>query len=53
MKGEERTFLLDGDDVTISATAPGPNGTRIGFGEVTGGVRPAHSAPPSRTTDGG
>ena len=32
---------------------PAPNWTRIGFGEVTGGVRPAHSAPPSRTTDGG
>jgi fumarylacetoacetase len=41
VKGEERTFLLDGDEVTLSATAPGPNGTRIGFGEVSGTIRPA------------
>jgi fumarylacetoacetase len=41
VKGEERTFLHDGDEVTISATAPGPDGTRIGFGEVTGIIRPA------------
>ncbi|WIV54173.1 fumarylacetoacetase [Amycolatopsis nalaikhensis] len=41
VKGEERTFLLDGDEVTITATAPGPGGSRIGFGEVTGTVRPA------------
>jgi fumarylacetoacetase len=39
--GETRGFLADGDTVTISATAPGPDGTRIGFGEVTGTVRPA------------
>ena len=39
--GEERTFLLDGDEVVICATAPGPDGTRIGFGEVAGTVRPA------------
>ena len=36
-----RTFLADGDTVTISATAPGPDGNRIGLGEVTGSVRPA------------
>ncbi len=41
VKGEERTFLLDGDEVTISATAPGAAGGRIGFGEVTGTVRAA------------
>ncbi|MEV3938391.1 fumarylacetoacetase [Glycomyces sp. NPDC049804] len=41
VKGEERTFLLDGDEVAISATAPGPNGARIGFGEVVGKVLPA------------
>jgi fumarylacetoacetase len=40
VQGEERTFLLDGDEVTISATASGPNGARIGFGEVTGTIRP-------------
>lgn len=41
VKGEERTFLEDGDEVVISATAPGPDGARIGFGEVTGTIRPA------------
>jgi fumarylacetoacetase len=39
--GERRTFLEDGDTVTISATAPGPRGDRIGFGEVTGTILPA------------
>jgi fumarylacetoacetase len=41
VKGEERTFLQDGDEVTISATAPGTGGGRIGFGEVSGTVTPA------------
>jgi fumarylacetoacetase len=41
VKGEERTFLEDGDTVTISATAPGANGGRIGFGEVSGTIKPA------------
>jgi fumarylacetoacetase len=39
--GSTRTFLEDGDVVTISASAPGPAGTRIGFGEVIGQVLPA------------
>jgi len=40
--GSERTFLEDGDTVVITATAPGPAGTTIGFGEVTGtAVAPA------------
>ncbi|MBM9506367.1 fumarylacetoacetase [Actinacidiphila acididurans] len=39
--GTTRSFLEDGDEVTITATAPGPDGTRIGFGEVTGRVEPA------------
>ncbi|GAA2158147.1 fumarylacetoacetase [Actinomadura napierensis] len=39
--GEPRTFLEDGDTVTISATAPGPGPARIGLGEVTGHVLPA------------
>jgi fumarylacetoacetase len=39
--GTVRTFLEDGDEVTITATAPGPNGTRIGFGEVAGRIIPA------------
>ncbi|MFC5233901.1 fumarylacetoacetase [Pseudonocardia zijingensis] len=41
VKGEQRTFLEDGDEVTITATGPGPGGGRIGFGEVTGTIRPA------------
>jgi fumarylacetoacetase len=39
--GEERTFLRDGDTVTIEATAPGPDGGRITLGEVTGTVQPS------------
>ncbi|TDC55229.1 fumarylacetoacetase, partial [Actinomadura sp. KC345] len=41
VNGEPRTFLEDGDEVVISATAPGPSGTRIGFGEVSGRILPA------------
>jgi fumarylacetoacetase len=37
-------FLADGDEVVISATAPGPEGTTVGFGEVRGTVAPAASA---------
>jgi fumarylacetoacetase len=39
--GSTRTFLEDGDTVTLTATAPGPGGTRIAFGEVTGRIQPA------------
>jgi fumarylacetoacetase len=39
--GSTRTFLEDGDVVTITATAPGIDGGRISFGEVTGRVEPA------------
>lgn len=39
--GGQRAFLHDGDEVVISATAPGPDGEVIGFGEVRGRVRPA------------
>ena len=39
---EERTFLEDGDEVTLRATAPGARGGRIALGEVTGRVEPAH-----------
>ena len=39
--GSVRTFLEDGDVVTITATAPAADGTRIGFGDVTGRVLPA------------
>jgi fumarylacetoacetase len=44
VKGESRTFLLDGDTVTIRATAPGTAGDRIALGAVTGIIRPARSA---------
>ncbi|GAA2375656.1 fumarylacetoacetase [Dactylosporangium salmoneum] len=36
--GTTRAFLLDGDTVTITGTAPGPDGVRVGFGEVTGTI---------------
>mmetsp|Transcript_187 Transcript_187/g.408 ORF Transcript_187/g.408 Transcript_187/m.408 type:complete len:435 (-) Transcript_187:287-1591(-) len=39
--GTQRTFLLDGDTVTISGVAPGPGGARIGFGSCSGTVRPS------------
>ncbi|MFC9975178.1 fumarylacetoacetase [Spirillospora sp. NPDC127200] len=39
--GSTRGFLEDGDEVAITATAPGAGGARIGFGEVTGRVLPA------------
>lgn len=37
----KRTFLEDGDTVTMTAWAPGPDGTRVGLGEVTGRIVPA------------
>lgn len=36
--GETRTFLEDGDTVVITATAPGPAGSVVGFGEVAGTI---------------
>ncbi|GGV17188.1 putative fumarylacetoacetase [Actinomadura cremea] len=39
--GEPRAFLVDGDEVVLSATAPAADGTRLGFGEVRGRVHPA------------
>ena len=39
--GSARSFLEDGDEVTISATAPAADGRRLGFGEVTGRVLPS------------
>ena len=39
--GSTRAFLEDGDEVSITASAPGAEGTRIGFGEVRGRVLPA------------
>jgi fumarylacetoacetase len=40
-----RTFLEDGDTVTISATAPAADGSRLSLGEVTGTINPARPAP--------
>jgi fumarylacetoacetase len=39
--GRERTFLEDGDTVTLRATAPGALGGRLALGEVTGTILPA------------
>ncbi len=39
--GSTRTFLQDGDTVTISATAPSTSGGRLTLGEVNGTIRPA------------
>ncbi|MGX7669451.1 fumarylacetoacetase [Plantactinospora sp. DSM 117369] len=39
--GSTRTFLADGDTVSIGATAPGPDGSTVGLGEVVGTIAPA------------
>ncbi|GAB1511878.1 fumarylacetoacetase [Actinophytocola sp. KF-1] len=39
--GDTRTFLEDGDEVVISATAPGEDGSTVGIAPVTGKVVPA------------
>jgi fumarylacetoacetase len=39
--GSSRSWLQDGDEVTITAVAPGPDGTRIGLGSVSGCILPA------------
>jgi fumarylacetoacetase len=39
--GRERTFLEDGDAVTLRYIAPGTGGGRISLGEVTGRILPA------------
>ncbi len=39
--GREVRFLEDGDEVTLSAWAPGAGGVRIGLGPVTGRILPA------------
>ena len=42
--GESRTFLEDGDEVVLTASAPGAGGSRIGFGEARGRILPARPA---------
>ena len=44
--GSTRTFLADGDEVVITATAPGANAKRIGLAEVRAAVTPARSQGP-------
>ncbi len=39
--GQVRTFLEDGDEVVITATAPGPGGAVVALGEVRGRILPA------------
>lgn len=39
--GTSRAWLQDGDEVTITATAPGPGGAIIGLGEARGRILPA------------
>src|SRR5690606_2983677 len=43
--GSARTFLEDGDVVTIRASAPSASGGRLGFGALTGRVLPAVPRP--------
>jgi fumarylacetoacetase len=44
--GDQRGFLADGDEVTVTATAPGPDGRRIDLGEVRGRVNATHPHEP-------
>lgn len=44
--GSTRSFLEDGDEVVITATAPGPDGLTVSLGAVCGRVHPAGTPPP-------
>jgi fumarylacetoacetase len=48
--GEARTFLEDGDAVTLRGYCQRDDGPRIGFGECRGIVLPARATPPSQFT---
>jgi fumarylacetoacetase len=39
--GSSRAWLEDGDEVVITASAPGQDGERIGFGDAHGQIIPA------------
>ena len=39
--GTSRGWLEDGDEVVIAATAAGPDGSRVGFGDAHGQIMPA------------
>ncbi|WP_328943134.1 fumarylacetoacetase [Streptomyces sp. NBC_00250] len=41
LAGGKRTFLEDGDEVVMTAWAPGPDGTRVALGEVRGRIVPS------------
>ncbi|WP_426404064.1 fumarylacetoacetase [Streptomyces sp. R-07] len=41
LPGGKRTFLEDGDEVVLTAWAPGPDGTRVTLGEVRGRIVPS------------
>ncbi|MFF9849726.1 fumarylacetoacetase [Streptomyces litmocidini] len=41
LPGGKRTFLEDGDEVVLTAWAPGPDGTRVALGEVRGRIVPS------------
>ena len=43
--GSFRSWLQDGDEVTITAVAPGPYGDLIGLGAATGNILPAVPEP--------
>jgi fumarylacetoacetase len=43
--GSERSFLEDGDEVAITATAPAADGTQVGFGAIAGRILPAAASP--------
>jgi len=45
--GGTRTWLEDFDELSISASAPGPDGTRIGLGSASGCILPAVPEPPA------
>ena len=42
--GESRTWLVDGDVVTLAGRCERPGGPALGFGVVTGAVLPARPA---------
>ena len=42
---DNERFLADGDEVVITAYAPGADDTTIGFGDVRGRIRPAELSP--------
>ncbi|HET7014136.1 MAG TPA: fumarylacetoacetase [Streptosporangiaceae bacterium] len=44
--GSTRSWLEDGDEIRIRATAAGQDGTRVGFGDVHGQILPAWTPEP-------